>query len=311
MADYVSRWTGPNIDLGIDNALNGIGCKKFTEATLDRPLDLNKFHGKISTQSGEVDANGTWVVEYYINGPVLNLTSLNTVNYTPIQIDVYTMDGYTFQSICVDGVYYWRNSPIGQDFTTEWEAIAYPRMENDISDDPSSIHIVDPRVVIYDKLYLIIKLNTDISDGATLKINDENPIQILMGDGEAISSGVKKDSFISVVFNKSKNSFYIIGGNGSKTIEGDVGELDKKKADKASPPITTNVNKPMTKVTVNSQGIVTKVEQATTSDILHNDEDLKTFLDSLESTTENIESESLKYTNDGSVGGDWGTIPTN
>ena len=91
MADYVSQWSGPLIDTGINLALNGIGCKKYPDATLDRPLDLNKLHDQIQLSSGEsISANGSWLVDFYINGPVLDLSSINSTNYTPIQIDVYT-----------------------------------------------------------------------------------------------------------------------------------------------------------------------------------------------------------------------------
>lgn len=307
MADYITQWTGPLIDRGINFALNGIGCKKYPDDSLDRPLDLNKFHDQISLSTGDtIDANGSWLVEYYINGPVVNLTGTNTTNYTPIQIDVYVMDGIAYQSMMADGIFFYRYANIGSDFTMDWMMIAYPRFENDISTNPAIIQINDKRVSLIDMLYLIVRLNTDPADGALIKINTYAAIPIYTSDGQVFTSGTKKGSIIPLVYNKTENRFYLIGGGGSKWI---VESLETK-ADKAVPPITTNVNTPMTKVTVNAQGIVTKVEQATTADIKHNDQTLEEKLDSISTDITNMGNEGVKFNIDGTVPSAWGTIPT-
>ena len=144
MADYISQWTGPLIDTGIDLALNGIGCKKYPDCSLDRPLDLNKLHDTIRLSTGEtINANGSWLVDFYINGPVIDLSSINTTNYTPVQIDVYVANNYTYQSLIADGVFYYRYAPIGEDVTMDWLMIAYPRLENDVSSSGEYIQIND------------------------------------------------------------------------------------------------------------------------------------------------------------------------
>lgn len=305
MADYVTRWTGPLIDKGIDLALNGIGCKKYPDCTLDRPVDLNTFHDTLTTSSGEtLDANGSWLIEFYINGPVVNLASANSTNYTPIILDVYVVNNITFQSLMADGVFYYRYAAAGSDFTMDWMMVAYPRLENDVSEDPSTIKVVDYRVELIDMLFLIVRIANDISDGATLTLNDHEPIPIYTTDGQKISSGMVNGSILPLVYTKNDNRFYLTGGGGTKQI---LETLDKK-ADKADPPLEENINTPMTKVTVNEQGIVTKVEQATTEDILHNGDKLSDVLAEINTDIVNMGNEGVKFTIDGTVPSEWGTI---
>ena len=306
MADYISKWEGPVIDQGIEMAINGIGCKRYPDATLDRPLDLNKLHDTIITATGErIEANGSWLVEYYINGPIVDLSSANTSNYTPIQINVYVANNYTYQSTLTDGIYFYRFAPIGQDVTMEWMMAAYPRMENDISEDPSMIVIQDHRVALIDRLYLIVKLNTDCADNVVLKLNDLNGIPVYTSDGMPYTSGAKKGSIVPFVYNKEENRFYLIGGGGTKWIT----DTFALKADKAVPPITENVNTPMTKVTVNEQGIVTKVEQATSSDIKHGDGTLNDALQGLTGNIGQMFDLTVQFDIDGTVDSSWQDIP--
>ena len=306
MADYVSQWSGPLIDTGINLALNGIGCKKYPDATLDRPLDLNKLHDQIQLSSGEsISANGSWLVDFYINGPVLDLSSINSTNYTPIQIDVYTANNFTYQSLMADGVFYYRYAPIGEDLTMDWLMVAYPRLENDVSPSGAYIQVNDPRVELVDLLFLIIRVKNDIQDNATLKLNQHATIPIYTSDSQPLSEGIIAGSIIPLVYSKVENRFYLTGGGGTKWIQ--VG-LDGK-ADKADPPITTNVNKAMTKVTVNEQGIVTKVERATTSDIDHDGSPLDELISEISQTIIVVGDSGIKFTTDGSVTADWGTIP--
>lgn len=305
MADYISQWTGPLIDTGIDLALNGIGCKKYPDCSLDRPLDLNKLHDTIRLSTGEtINANGSWLVDFYINGPVIDLSSINTTNYTPVQIDVYVANNYTYQSLIADGVFYYRYAPIGEDVAMDWLMIAYPRLENDVSSSGEYIQINDPRVELIDLLFLIVRVKNDLQDNATLKLNQHSNIPIYTSDDQPLSEGIIAGAIIPLVYNKSSNRFYLTGGGGTKWIQ----EGLDRKADKANPPITTNVNKPMTKVTVNSQGIVTKVERAQTSDIDHDGDSLDNVLEDLENKIITVSDTGIKFIKDGNVGSDWGTI---
>lgn len=308
MADYVSQWTGPLIDTGIDLALNGIGCKKYPDASLDRPLDLNKLHDQIQLSSGEqISANGSWLVEFYINGPVLNLALINTTNYTPVQIDVYVANNYTYQSLMADGVFYYRYAPVGDDVTMDWLMIAYPRLENDVSSSGTLIQINDARVELVDLLFLIVRVKNNLQDNTTLKLNQHAPIPIYTSDSQPLTEGILAGAIIPLVYSKSSNRFYLTGGGGTKRIQ----EGLETKADKADPPLTTNVNKPMTKITVNEQGIVVKMERATTADIDHNGSHLDEALESISEDIVVMGDEGIKFTIDGTVGSDWGSIPSN
>ena len=306
MADYVSQWSGPHIDLGINLALNGIGCKKYPDATIDRPLDLNILHDQIQLSTGEtISANGSWLVEYYINGPILNLSSINSTNYTPIQIDVYVANGITYQSLMADGIYYYRYAPIGEDVNMDWLMIAYPRLENDVSQDGSQIIINDSRVSLIDLLFLIIRVKNNLQDNVTLKLNQHENIPIYTSDDQPLSEGIIAGAIIPLVYNKTLNRFYLTGGSGTKWIQEGI----EGKADKANPPISENVNTPMTKVTVNEQGIVTKVERATAKDIDYGDGTLDDALNDISNDIINVGDNGIKFSIDGNVDSEWGTIP--
>ena len=297
MPDYISRWSGNLIDKGVDMALNSIGCYKYP-STLDRPLDLNKLHGKIQLEGDQIlNATGSWLVEYYINGPIRNITSTNSTNYTPVIVDVSIVDNYTYQSIMNDGIFYYRYGQVGKDITSEWSTIAYPRLEIDVGTSGSLIKIIDPRIELIDLLFIMVKIKNDIRNNAEVKINDYSNIPIFTTDNQPIREGIKADSIIQLIYNKTNNRFYYSGGNGTKWIDDN---LDIK-ADKAAPPITTNVNKAITKVTVNEQGIVTKAERANSSDIDHGDGTLEDELDNIHQTIINSENSAISFIVEGDI----------
>ncbi len=201
MADYTSRHSGPNIDQGVQIALDWdpaiIGCKRVT-SSMSAPLDMDTFFEP-----------GSWIVDYYTNGP------LNLLNYTPLPFSVAeTYDGSTLsmvtQTVNVDQVKAYRNYTVATGTWTDWIEQGLPKVVVSTG-TASNIVVTDSTVGVANLSEMTVQLNQTLNENATITVNGKGPYAILMPDGIGIAGGIfTAGSFIKIIYSSANQSFYMI-----------------------------------------------------------------------------------------------------
>lgn len=305
MADYTSRHTGQSIDHGVQIALDWdpkiIGCKRV-ESTMSAPLDLDTFF-----------TPGFWVVDYYTNGP-LNLLAYTPLPFSvSATYDGSTLEKVT-QSVDVETVKAYRIYTFSTKSWGSWVEQGFPKVikGNGTSDN---IIINDSTIGISDLKEITIQLSNTLNENAKITINGKGPYLIKMPDNKSIAGNTfYAGSFIKVIFSSSANAFYLIAtpipDNLADTLEqygGRISGLEEKtngleqsftqledQVEKNTDAIKNlsggegfahivdhstdgQANKPWTKITFNTEGVVTKGEVATGSDIQVSSEDSTTI----------------------------------
>lgn len=295
MADYTSSHSGQNIDRGVSIALDWdpsiIGCKRV-ESTMSKPLDFDTFMEK-----------GSWIVDYFTNGPIglLDYTPLPfSVSET---YDAGTKISVT-QTVDVDMVKAYRTYTVSTSTWSDWVEMGYPKIVKS-SGTGSNLVLTDSSISLNDLKEMTIQLNVALNENATITANGKGPYPIKMPDGKSVPGGTfLENSFIKVIFSKEQSCFYMIatpipnnlaaviedyGGRiegletKTETMEKDLSDTMEQVA-KNTEDIKNisggtgfahivdhstdgQANKPWTKITFNNEGVVTKGENATGSDI--------------------------------------------
>ena len=298
MADYTSQHTGSDIDQGVQIALEWdpeiIGCKRVP-SSMSAPLNMDTFL-----------TPGSWVVDYYSNGP------LNLLNYTPLPFTVSeSYDGATLekvtQSVDVETVKAYRTYTVTTKKWTVWVEQGFPKIVTSTG-TPDSIVINDSSVGVGDLKEITIKLSQSINENATITVNGKGPYPLRMPDGKGVSGNVfLKGSFIKVIFSSETSSFYLIAtpipndlantlneyGGRLQGLEEDTTQIKENlstledQVDQNTEDIRAlsgggggtsfahavdhstdgQANIPWTKITFNEEGVIEKGEIATGSDI--------------------------------------------
>ena len=301
MVDYTSQHTGSAIDQGVQIALDWdpeiIGCRRVT-STMSAPLNMDTFL-----------TPGSWVVDYYTNGP------LNLLNYTPLPFSVSeTYDGASLekvtQSVDVETVKAYRTYTVATKSWSAWVEQGFPKVVTS-SGTSDNIVINDASVGIGDLKEITIQLSNKLNENATITVNGKGPYALRMPDGKGVSGGVfKSGSFIKVIFSSSMSSFYLIAtpipNDLAETLEtygGRIQGLEEQTSSMTSTLSTLGkqveqntedidaltggtsfahavdhssdgqANTPWTKITFNEEGVIEKGEIATGSDIQVSDSD--------------------------------------
>lgn len=311
MADYVSRWKGPSIDAGIDEALNGIGCRRFIDCSIGNPLDLNKFHDEYSVSAiKKVDTYGDWLIEHYTNGPFNMASQGPNITFSPIMVSLNQIADQNYQSVTFDDVTYYRLAAKGEDFTDSWHTLTDIRFIDDASTSADMIKIVEPKIQLHDNLCLIVRLKHKLQDNATVQFNDQPAIAIMMADGGSYKSNHTAGSYIALVYSDLDKKFYVVSEGGMTTVLQDITDTLQSirteissKANAVTPQLLQN---PGTKVTVNNQGLVTKVEQATAKDIKFDDtHSLEDKITSIDTSSTEIRNEMISFDAVANIPADW------
>lgn len=295
MADYTSQHTGSAIDQGVQIALEWdpaiIGCRRVT-STMSAPLNMDTFL-----------TPGSWVVDYYTNGP------LNLLNYTPLPFSVSeAYDGSTLekvtQSVDVETVKAYRTYTVATKSWSSWVEQGFPKVVTS-SGTSDNVVINDTSVGIGDLKEITIQLANTLNENAKITVNGKGPYALRMPDGKGVCGNIfKSGSFIKVIFSSSMSSFYLIAtpipNDLAETLEAYGGRIQGLEQQTASMSSTlTNLgkqvaqntedidalsggtgfahavdhstdgqaNKPWTKITFNAEGVIEKGEIATGSDI--------------------------------------------
>ena len=321
MADYQSQHTGPNIDRGVQIALDWdptiIGCKRV-ESTMSAPLDLDTFLEP-----------GSWVVDYYVNGPV------RLLNYTPLPFSISeTYDGATLtqvtQSVDIDQVKAYRNYTVATSTWTAWIEQGFPKIVKSTG-TADNVIITDSTVNVSDLMEITVQLNATLNEGATITINGKGPYPIKMPDDSSIPGGIfNTNSFMKFIYSNDASAFYMIAtpipnelaqtltSYGAKLTSLETAKDSMQETlDDLDERVTKNTediagisggtgfahsvdhsqdgqaNTPWTKITFNEEGVVTKGEDATASDVKMSSTDETTVAEKIESIEQTVPTEAL------------------